>query len=615
MQSAVSSTFPELETKSLLEVLSLLPRTLAFVYRASPFHFCISTAAGTIQAGLSALLLWLGKVVIDRVARGLETEVDWFYILLPMVAIVACRILQSGASSSSQFVDFMVSEKVRNKIHVLILKKAASLDLAFFEAPAFYDLLSQARRNMGYMRTAIRNVLGLLPQTFMIVTMFGLLTILHPLTFLFLLVSLSPRILLEGFTARERFNIDSVLTRNTRVTNYFASLLFSKSSVKEVRVFNLGNYLVNKFFEFREVLIKANFKLNVKLVRVELLFDLLGTVGLCLVWSYAVYKASIGELSIGELYMVFGAAQSSKNSIQAWFGQIGNVFRNSLYITRFFELIDLDPRTVAGALETDPRGPRVALPTRFGQGIELKNVAFHYPGTDRLILEDISFSIPANTKLAIVGENGAGKTTLVKLLARFYDPIHGSVCLDGRDYRDYDLKELRQSITVIFQDFARFHISLADNIGLGSIDFLSDSVRIQEAAQKGGAHELATGLPNQYDTILGRRFGEGVDLSGGEWQNVALSRAFMSDAQLFILDEPTAALDSFKEAEVFDRFSDLTEGRTVLLVSHRFSTVRIADLICVIENGRVIEYGTHEELIRLNGKYCQMFVAQAERYR
>lgn len=615
MQSAVSSTFPELETKSLLEVLSLLPRTVAFVYRASPFYFCISAAAGTIQAGLSALLLWLGKVVIDRVARGLETEVDWFYILLPMVAIVACRILQSGASSSSQFVDFMVNEKVRNKIHVFILKKAASLDLAFFEAPAFYDLLSQARRNMGYMRTAIRDVLGILPQTFMIVTMFGLLTILHPLTFLFLLVSLSPRILLEGFTARERFNLDTVLTRNTRLTNYFASLLYSKSSVKEVRVFNLGNYLVNKFFKFRKVLIKANFKLNVKLVRVELLFDLLGTVGLCLVWSYAVYKASIGELSIGELYMVFGAAQNSKNSIQAWFGQIGNVFRNSLYISRFFELIDLDPRTVAGALETDHRGPRVALPTRFGQGIELKNVAFHYPGTDRLILEDISFSIPANTKLAIVGENGAGKTTLVKLLARFYDPIHGSVCLDGRDYRDYDLKELRQSITVIFQDFARFHISLADNIGLGSIDFLSDSVRIQEAAQKGGAHELAMGLPNQYDTILGRRFGEGVDLSGGEWQNVALSRAFMSDTQLFILDEPTAALDAFKEAEVFDRFSDLTEGRTVLLVSHRFSTVRIADLICVIENGRVIEYGTHEELIRLNGKYRRMFVAQAERYR
>lgn len=615
MQSAVSSDFPEFESKSLLEVLSILPRTLAFVYQASPFYFFISNAAGTVQAGISALLLWLGKVVIDRVAQGLEADVDWFYILLPMVAIVACRILQSGASASSQFVDFMVSEKVRSKSHVFILKKAASLDLAFFEAPAFYDRLSQARRNIGYMRSAIRNLLGLLPQTFMIIAMFGLLSILHPLAFLFLLVSICPRLFLEGYTARERFKIDTVLTRNTRLTAYFENILFNRSTVKEVRVFNLGNFLIRKFFEFREILIKANFKLNIKLVRVELLFDFVGTLGLCLVWSYAVYRASIGELSIGDLFMVFGAAQNSKDSIQAWFGQIGNVFRNSLYLTRFFELIDLDPGSVASALEAEREGPKVALPTRFSQGIELKNVAFHYPGTDRLVLQDISFCIPANAKLAIVGENGAGKTTLVKLLARFYDPIHGSVCLDGRDYRDYDLKELRQSITVIFQDFARFHISLADNIGLGSIDFLSDSVRIQEAAQKGGAHELAMGLPNQYDTILGRRFGEGVDLSGGEWQNVALSRAFMSDAHLFILDEPTAALDAFKEAEVFDRFSDLTEGRTVLLVSHRFSTVRIADLICVIENGHVIEYGTHEELIRLNGKYRRMYDAQAERYR
>ena len=615
MQSEVSSSITDLESKSVLEVLSLLPRTLRFVFQASPIYFCISNAAGTLQAALSAILLWLGKVVIDRVAQGLEADVNWFYILLPMVAIVACKILQSCASASSQFVDFMVSEKVRSKSHVFILKKAASLDLAFFEVPAFYDLLSQARRNIGYIRSAIRNLLGLLPQTFMIVAMFGILSILHPLTFLLLIVSLSPRLFLEGYIARERFNMDAELTRNTRLTDYFEDLLFNRSTVKEVRAFNLDNFLVNKFFKFREILIKAYFKLNVKVVRVELLFELLGTFGLCLVWSYAVYRASIGVLTIGELFMVFGAALSSKDAIQAWFEQIGNIFRNSLYLTRFFELIDLDPGSVAGALEADSEGPKIALPTQFSQGIELKSVAFHYPGSDRFVLEDVSFCIPANAKVAIVGENGAGKTTLVKLLTRFYDPIHGSVCLDGRDYRDYDLKELRQCITVIFQDFARFHISLADNIGLGSIDFLSDSVRIQEAARKGGAHELAMGLPNQYDTILGRRFGEGVDLSGGEWQNVALSRAFMSDAQLFFLDEPTAALDAFKETEVFERFSDLTEGRTVLLVSHRFSTVRIADLICVIENGRVIEYGTHEELIRLNGKYRRMYDAQAERFR
>ena len=372
---------------------------------------------------------------------------------------------------------------------------------------------------------------------------------------------------------------------------------------------------MSKFFQIRELALKAYLRLNIHLVKIEMLFDMLSYFGLCLVWMYAVYRAGRGELTIGGLFMVFGAAQHTKDTIEGWFSQAGSVYQSSLYLTRFFELVDLDPQSVEGALESDLPDRKVAVPERFKKGIEFRNVSFQYPGTDEQVLRDISFSIPANSKLAIVGENGAGKTTLVKLLARFYDPVDGSIYLDGKDYRNYDREELRNGITVIFQDFARYDFSVADNIGVGKVDFLTDRKRIEESAKNGGAHEMAIKLPSQYDTILGRTFEEGVDLSGGEWQNVAISRAYMSDAQLFILDEPTAALDAFKEAEVFDRFSHLTEGRTVVLVSHRFSTVRMADLICVIEDGCVIEYGTHEELVRLNGKYRRMYDAQAERYR
>ena len=615
MSTKVFNPFEELESKPLFEILRLLPRTLGFVLRASPIYLLLSNISGVVQAGLSALLLWLAKVVIDRVIETLGMEISWLYVLLPMIAIIVCRIIRSAVAASSDLVEFMVTEKVTNKASELLLNKAAILDLVFYESPHYYDRLNQARNNIWSMEAALRSLLGLITQSLTLVAMFGLLSILHPLAILVLIATVSPSILIEGYTAKRQFNLEMELTRNNRITYYFNSLLTRREYVKEVKVFGLGSYFMSKYFKLREVLIKAYLRLNIHFLKVQVLFDMLGYLGLCLIWLYAVYRAGQGELTIGDLFMVFGAAQSSKDAIEGWFAQCGEIFSESLYLTRFFELIDLDPQTVPGALKIESSGSQIVVPERLKQGIEFRNVSFHYPGTDEQVLRDISFSIPANSKLAIVGENGAGKTTLVKLLARFYDPVNGSIYLDGKDYRQYDLQELRKGITVIFQDFARYDFSVADNIGVGNVDFLTDSQKIEQSARNGGAHEMAMNLPSQYDTVLGRTFEEGVDLSGGEWQNVAISRAFMSDAQLFILDEPTAALDAFKEAEVFDRFSHLTQGRTVVLVSHRFSTVRMADLICVIEDGCVIEYGSHEELVRLNGKYRRMYDAQAERYR
>ncbi len=607
--------FEELQSKSILETLGLLPRTTSFVFRSTPFYFIVSNSTGIIQAGLSALLLWLGKVVIDRIVASLDTDINWFIVLFPMIAIVITHIVQSIFNASTTFINFMVVEKVNSKSYSILFEKATMLDLVYYEFPEFYDRLYQARTNVGNLHGAVHSLLGVASQTFMLFAMFSLLSTLHPLAFFVLFAAVAPRIIAEGYTARKRFDLGVKLTRNYRLTSYFHQAVTSRNMVKEIKVFSLASYFMKKFFEFRELVIRSNFELNVHFLKLEVVLDIVGTLGLCVVWIYAVYRASMGEISIGDLFMVFGAAQSSKESIEVWFSSVGGIFENSLYLTRFFELVDLDPQTAEGALDISQKNSGSIVPAGLNKGIELKNVSFRYPGTDHWVLKDISLVIPANNRLAIVGENGSGKTTLVKLLTRFYDPIDGSVSLDGRDYREYDVDELRNGITVIFQDFARYDFSVADNIGVGYVDAMNDRPRIVQSAKSGGAHDMAMKLPNQYDTMLGRTYDEGVDLSGGEWQNVAISRAFMNDAHLFILDEPTAALDAFKEAEVFDRFAHLTEGRTVVLVSHRFSTVRMADLICVIEDGRIIEYGSHEDLIKLNGKYRQMYDAQAERYR
>lgn len=615
MSSRIFNPFEELKTKSILETLSLLPRVLGFVFRASPFYFLLSNVIGLVQAGVSALLLIMAKIVIDRVADNIGTELDWLFLLAPMFLLIGIRILQSLLGSAEGLISFLIQEKVHNEAHSKLLYKATSLDLAFYEAPKFYDRLYQSQRHIGHLYSTIFQVIYFVTQVFTLTAMIGILSILHPMAVVLLFVTISPRIFFEGYSARRRFDLDVELTRNFRITDYFRSLLVKRESIKEVKVFKLSEYFIEKFFQFRELVIKALLNLNLHFFRIEVPFDILALSGIGVLWVYAIYRAGIGELTIGDLFMIFGAAQSCRWAIESVLRGGGQIFENSLFLTRFFEMLDLDPRTVEGALEPKRVETPRKLPRLMGEGIEFRNVSFRYPGTTDWILKDVSLVIPAGTKLAIVGENGAGKTTLMKLLARFYDPVKGSLLLDGCDYRDYDLEHMRHNITVVFQDFARYDISVSDNIGVGQVEYIQDLDRIEASARKGGSHETVIGLPSKYDTILGRTFDEGVDLSGGEWQNLAISRAFMSEAQIFILDEPTAALDAFKEAEIYRRFAELTENRTVVLVSHRFSTVRMADLIAVVEDGRVSEYGTHDELLALNGKYQQMFEAQAERYR
>jgi ATP-binding cassette subfamily B protein len=344
------------------------------------------------------------------------------------------------------------------------------------------------------------------------------------------------------------------------------------------------------------------------------LLGLLSMVGTASIWAYAVIKAVGGHITVGDVALAFQAAERGRSGLDSLFRNLGQFYEHTIFAGTLFRFLDFNPSSIQGALAPPPESPRT-IPKNLKEGIEFRNVSFHYPRSERFVLRNLSFTIKADESVAIVGENGAGKTTLVKLLARFYDPTEGAIYLDGHDLREYDLEDLRRQIGVIFQDFVRYDLSVQENIGFGQVEFIDDQEKITRAAEKGGSLDIIRRLPQGFNTILGRTFEEGVDLSGGEWQKIALSRAFVRDAQILILDEPTAALDALAEYDIFVRFADLTADKTTVFISHRFSTVRMAQHIVVLQQGELTEEGTHDQLIAHNGRYAEMFNAQAERYK
>ena len=614
MASSTFNIFDTLKTKSVLEVFALIPRVFGFMWRSAPLLVAGTSALRIVEAVTPALTLWLMKVVVDRIVASLGSPVDWSYVLMPILVVTALRLGNSLVSQINNIWGHILTERVYSAAHSQLLAKAASLDIAFFEAPQFYDRLTQAKRNVNRIQSVVWGVPSFLQQFLSLSAVFGLLTILHPLAVVLLICATLPRIYYEGFTARRRFDMETEMMRNYRSSDYYGDLPTQREKIKEIRVFGLRQFLVDRFYKFRDTIVRAIIKLNVRFLKLDISINNLPTIAIALVWAYAVYRTALGEVTVGTLTMVVAAAQTAVSSLQGLISSGGNLFQNTLFITRFFELLDLDPKSVKGSLEPPRSKSPARVPSPIRRGLELRNVSFTYPGTTIEILKDVSFSIPVGTKLAIVGENGAGKTTLIKLLVRFYDPNSGSIELDRTDYRDYDLRDIRANVSAVFQDFVRYQISASDNIGVGNVEHLANRDAIVEAAKKAGADEFVTKLPKGYETILGKTFDEGVDLSGGEWQNLAIARAFMSDSQILFLDEPTAALDAFGEAALYERFARLTENKTVIFISHRFSTVRMADTIVVLEDGRVIEQGDHETLMKLDGKYRLMFSTQAARY-
>ena len=430
----------------------------------------------------------------------------------------------------------------------------------------------------------------------------------NPWLILLLLIAIVPAFLGESYFNDRSYALTRGQTPERRELDYMRYLGASDETAKEVKLFNLSGFLIDRFKTLSNKFYDDNKKLSIKRASWGTLFALLGSVGYYTAYIVMIIKTAEGALTIGTLTFLAGSFRQLRSLLENILSRFTSVSQGAIYLRDFFDFFEIEPKIAVAAKP-------VAFPNPIKQGFTFDNVGFRYHNTDSWANRHLSFTLQAGEKLALVGENGAGKTTLVKLLARLYDPTEGRILLDGIDLRDYDILELRRNTGIIFQDYLRYQMSFAQNIAVGNIDEQHNRPLIEQSAEKSLANLLAGKLPDQYDQALGRRFNNGVELSGGEWQKVALARAYMKEAQLLILDEPTSALDARAEYGVFQRFAELTKGKTAVLISHRFSTVRMADRILVLDKGQLIEIGSHEELLRQKGRYAELFLLQAQGYR
>lgn len=626
--------------RALRNVGLVVPRIFRYLWKIDPSLLAIQCSLMLVTAVVPAAIVYMTKIIIDTVVAAAGQEVDWAAAFQPVAVIFGLWIFQALIDAVSNYTSSLFMERIYYRAYEDVIGKASALDVAFFETPRFYDQLHHANTELHRMFGICNSVLALLSQLFSMAAMVALLSILHPLAIVVLLATALPRVFMEGHMARARYALNAELIRNDRLIDYMKRLLTARDSAKEIRAFRLGNLFVTRFRNFRDTYITKLRTLMLRFLRVNMGLNLLSLGGVGTIWAYAVFQATLARITIGDLALVFQAAQNVRNSLGGLIGAGGQVYENALFATRFFDLMDLDPQSVEGALRPPRAQGASKLPRRIQTGIEFENVWFRYPASKPAasgpaaaetvggngeaggrgeaggwILKDVSFRVPAGKKIALVGENGAGKTTIVKLLARLYDPSEGRVLLDGKDLRDYDLADYRRNVSVVFQDFFRYDLSAADNVGVGRVEAIGERPLVEAAARQAGADDVIGRLPNGYETVLGKTFDEGVDLSGGEWQHLAIARAFMSDARILILDEPTAAVDALREHRLYEQLDQTAKDKTVVFISHRFSTVRMADLIAVVEDGRRIEFGSHEDLMAHGGKYAKMFSTQAARYR
>ncbi|MEZ4706817.1 MAG: ABC transporter ATP-binding protein [Caldilineaceae bacterium] len=602
--------------RTLRRVLQYYPRVFSLIWQTNPGSTLIIVGLTVVNALSTPAQIWLVKVLIDRVSLLLRVSdgsaaIDWPQVITPALLFALVLVMGDVSQSLMGALRETLGEQADFYVRGLLLEKASTLDIAFFETPAFYDQLENAQSDAWRMRNLPWILVDTSGQLLSLLATFGLLARLNPLIIPLLLFTSLPQLIAQAQRANAMFKILTGRAPAQRMVFYLSSLLSQRESVKEVRLFGLQAPFLQRYFEYSQQFMRENKEMRFRYERVNILTVLLSVLGIGIVWTYAIFQAALARITLGDLALVFQAAQQIRSGLGSLFRTLGVFYEHSLFVGNLYQFLELAPDAVDGALQTHGEG-KVAHPLT--QGIEFRNVSFRYPGAERQVLQNVSFTIHPRATVAVVGENGAGKTTLIKLLTRFYDPTAGEILLDGRDLRDYDLTDLRRQIGVIFQDFVRYDLTAKENIGFGQVEHLAETERIVAAADKGGAVPVIEKLADKYETVLGRTFENGTDLSGGEWQKLALSRAFMREAPIQILDEPTAALDALAEYEVYNRFAELTTGKTTIFISHRFSTVRMAQQILVLDDGRLIEEGSHAELMARGGQYAKMFTAQAERY-
>jgi ATP-binding cassette subfamily B protein len=591
-----------------VRALKNVPAVLHFVWESGPAVVFWNIALRVLVAFLPVGIGIIGRFIIDgvntiRMHQPLPQHFWWL-----VAAEMALAVLIGILSRAVDYCDSLLADRYTQHVSVEVMRKAASLDVTAYEDPVFYDRLERARVQATDRLAMIQQMGRLIQQTVTAIAFSAVLIRYSPLLLLLLVVGIVPAFLGESHFAFLTYAKNFHQTPWRRQMDYLRQVGGSKEAAKELKLFNLSNYLTNRFTELAQRIYDENVALNRRRLFWGGMLAILGQLGYYGAYAYSIYCTIQGRYSVGDLTLITTAIMQSMSNIQQAFSTASGVADQALFLTDLIAFFEMKPR-----VESKIGG--LPVPHPIVRGFEFRNVSFVYPGTNRRILSDFNFTLSPGERVALIGENGQGKTTMVKLITRLYDPTEGQVLLDGIDLREYDLPDLHSEIGVIFQDFMRYEMTARENIAVGRIENPHTQEEIEYAAEKSLAAGVIAKLPGGYDQMLGRRFAGGVDLSGGEWQKLALARAYLRDAQLLVLDEPTAALDARSEFEVFERFAELTYGKMALLISHRFSTVLMADRIVVLEGGRLVEEGSHAELIALGRRYAAMFEMQAASYR
>ncbi|MDZ4797272.1 MAG: ABC transporter ATP-binding protein [Bryobacteraceae bacterium] len=586
-----------------------IPPLLLMVRETGQWLALSSLALRLVSSLIPVAMLWIARLIIDNVVALVSHtggDVPEVWALLAAEAGLAVSIDVIGRAIG--LLDSLLGDRFTNVISLRMMEHAGKLDLISFEDPVFYDKMERARRQTTGRLGMLASLAGMCQQFITLLSLSASIVWFSPWFLPLLTLALVPVFLGETRFAMLSYSLLFRWTPERRQLDYLRMLGASNNSAKEVKIFGLGPYLTERARVLFERFYDENKRLAIRKAATGTLLNILPTAGYYSAYAIILHRTMTGALSVGDLTFLTAAFARSRGLMEQIFSTFSNVAEQAMFLEDLFDFFRTQPRIAS-------KPDAIPAPRPIRSGYEFRNVSFSYPGSEKRVLDRVSFRIEAGERIALIGENGAGKTTIVKLLSRLYDPVAGEILLDGVDLRDYDVDDLRREIGVIFQDYMRYDMTAADNIGLGRVEALDDRGRIQQAAAQARAGSVIDALPAGFEQMLGRRFDGGVDLSAGQWQKIALARAYMRDAQVLVLDEPTASLDARAEFEVFRQFTTLTRGKMAVLISHRFSTVRMADRILVLEAGQIVEQGSHEDLVAGGGRYSELFELQAAGYR